>query len=110
MIETSRAYDVTDITAAEAGLDYEHVSFQYDNNADEGNGFIIPIIQDKEVEDYEVFRVNVWELIDPFMADDPARKRREAFHPIDTTSTPYPSATIIIVDDDGECNQVGEIT
>ena len=111
MIETSRAYDITDIGAAEAGLDYEHVSFQYDNNLDAGNGFIIPIIQDNEVEDHELFRVNVWALIDPFMvAPEPilGRKRREAIHPLDTTSIAYPCATIIIVDDDGEYSQAGE--
>ncbi len=101
MLETSKAYGITDITTAEAGFDYEHVSFQYDNTADEGNGFIVPTIQDTEVEGFEAFRLIVFESEDLYIGSQ-VRRRREATHPFDPRATPFPCATIIIVDDDGE--------
>ena len=66
-------------------------------------GFIIPIIHDDKVEGSESFQINVYDLINPFqpMQMVPGRRKRDGLHPLDS-STMFPCATIVIVDDDGE--------
>ena len=104
VIETSAAYEINnpDVVTAEAGLDYEHVSLRYGNVKGKEEGFVVPIIHDDKVEGAEPFQVNVYDLIDPFQPMlTRGRRKRDGLHPLDS-STRFPCATIVIIDDDGK--------
>ena len=103
VIETSRAYDITDpAQSAEPGVDYEHVSLPFPTMRFDTWGFSIPIIRDNIVEGPELFQVNIYELVSPYVTN--SWKRRYAAHPHDPDPNPgeLPCLHILILDDDGK--------